>query len=47
MSDNRRVYRAIRMAKQQLYPREPKGNKARMLMTLAVLVSGIMQGKCC
>ena len=47
MSDNRRVYRTIRMAMRQLYPREPKGNIARMLTTLAALVSGIVQGKSC
>jgi len=35
------------MAMRQLYPREPKGNQARMLTTLAALVSGIVQGKSC
>ncbi len=47
MSDNRRVYRTIRQAIMQLYPGEPKGNTARMLTTLAALVSGIVQGKSC
>jgi hypothetical protein len=31
----------------QLYPGEPKGNTARMLTTLAALVSGIVLGKSC
>jgi hypothetical protein len=31
----------------QLYPGEPKGNQARMLTTLAALVSGIVLGKSC
>ncbi len=47
MSDNRRVYRTIRMALKQLYPTEPKGNTRRMLTTLAALVSGIVLGKSC
>ncbi len=47
MSDNRRVYRTIREAILQLYPGEPKGNNARMLTTLAALVSGIVMGKSC
>src|SRR5512146_382496 len=47
MSDNRRVYRTIRDAIMQLYPGEPKGNTARMLTTLAALVSGIVLGKSC
>lgn len=47
MSDNRRVYRTIRMAIQQLYPGELRGNSVRMLTTLAALVSGIVQGKSC
>jgi hypothetical protein len=45
MSDNRRVYRAIRSAMKQLYPTEPQGNRARHLETLAALVSGIVQSK--
>jgi hypothetical protein len=47
MSDNRRVYRTIRQTIMQLYPGEPKGNTARMLTTLAALVSGIVMGKSC
>ena len=47
MSDNRRVYRTIRMAIQQLYPRDLKGNGVRRLTTLAALISGIVQGKSC
>lgn len=47
MSDNRRVYRTIRQAIMQLYPGEPKGNTARMLTTLAAMVSGIVLGKSC
>jgi hypothetical protein len=47
MSDNRRVYRTIRIAMRQLFPTEPQGNRARMLNTLAALVSGIVQGKSC
>lgn len=47
MSDNRRVYRTIKQAIMQLYPGEPKGNTARMLTTLAAMVSGIVLGKSC
>jgi hypothetical protein len=47
MSDNRRVYCAIKEAMKQLYPSEPKGNLARMLNTLAGMVSGIVLGKSC
>jgi hypothetical protein len=47
MSDNRRIYRIIRKAIQQLYPTSPNGNLARHLNTLAALVSGIVQGKSC
>jgi hypothetical protein len=47
MSDNRRVYRTIKMAIQQLFPTEPKGNQVRMLTTLAALISGIVLGKSC
>jgi hypothetical protein len=47
MSDNRRVYRTIRKAIQQLYPKSPKGNLARHLNTMAALVCGIVQGKSC
>lgn len=47
MSDNRRVYRTIKQAIMQLYPGQPKGNTARMLTTLAAMVSGIVLGKSC
>ena len=47
MSDSRRVYRAIRQALKQLYPREPQGNLARHLNTLAGMVTGIVLGKSC
>ena len=47
MSDNRRVYRTIRKAIMQMYPGEPKGHNARMLTTLAAMVSGIVLGKSC
>jgi len=47
MSDNRRVYRTIRTTMRQLFPSEPKGNQARMLTTLAAMVSGIVLGKSC
>ena len=42
MSDNFRRYRAIKQALKQLYPKEPKGNLARHLNTLAGLISGIV-----
>jgi hypothetical protein len=42
MSDNLRRYRAIKQALKQLYPKEPKGNQARHLNTLAGLISGIV-----
>ena len=42
MSDNLRRYRAIKQALKQLYPKEPKGNLARHLNTLAGLISGIV-----
>lgn len=45
MSDNRRVYRTIRVAMKQLFPFEPQGNFARHLNTLAGMVAGIVQGK--
>jgi hypothetical protein len=43
MSDNLRVYRAIRDALHQLYPTEPKGDFARHLTTLAMLICGVIQ----
>lgn len=45
MSDNRRVYRTIRVTLKQLFPAEPKGNFARHLNTLAAMVAGMVQGK--
>jgi hypothetical protein len=42
VSDNLRRYRAIKQALKQLYPKEPKGNLARHLNTLAGLMSGIV-----
>lgn len=45
MSDNLRRYRAIKDALKQLYPREPQGNLARHLQTLAALISGIVGSK--
>jgi hypothetical protein len=47
MRDNRRVFRTIQQAIVQLYPGEPKGITARMLTTLAAMVSGIVLGKSC
>ena len=47
MSDNRRVYRTIRIAMRQLFPTEPQGNQVRMLNTLAAMVSGVVLGKSC
>jgi hypothetical protein len=35
------------MAIRQLFPTEPKGNKARMLTTLAAMIAGIVQAKSC
>lgn len=47
MSDSRRVYRTIRQVIMQLYPGNPTGQTARMLTTLAAMVSGIVLGKSC
>lgn len=47
MSDNRRVYCAIKRAITQLYPREPQGNLARHLNVLAGMVTGIVMSKSC
>jgi len=38
MSDNLRRYRAIKQELKQLYPKEPQGNLARHLDTLAGLI---------
>ena len=45
MSDNLRVYRAVRDALHQLYPTEPKGDFARHLTTLAMLITGLVQSQ--
>ena len=45
MSDNLRRYRAIKQALKQLHPKEPQGNLARQLNTLAGLISGIVASK--
>jgi len=47
MNDSRRVHRAIKTKLKQLYPKEPQGNLARHLETLAFLVSGIILSKSC
>ena len=45
MSDNLRLYRAIHDALHQLSPTEPKGDFARHLTTLAMLICGIVQSQ--
>ena len=45
MSDNRRRFVAIHNAIKKLYPGQPRGNLARHLMTLAMLISGIVASK--
>jgi hypothetical protein len=45
--DNRRVYRTIRMAMKQLIPTETQSNFARMLTSLAAMVSGIVRARSC
>ena len=45
MSDNLRQYRAIRDALLQGYPGQPQGQRARHLVTLAALISGIVASK--
>jgi len=47
MSDSRRTHRAIKTKLKQLYPKEPQGNLARHLETLACLISGIIMSKSC
>ena len=42
MSDSLRRYRAIRQALVHAYPKNPQGNLARHLNTLAALISGIV-----
>ena len=43
MSDKRRRFRAILKSLKEMYPQEPQGNLARHLITLAALISGIVQ----
>jgi hypothetical protein len=45
VSDNRRRFIAIYKAIKELYPTEPRGNTARHLTTLAMLISGIVASK--
>jgi len=45
LSDNRRRFVAIYKAIKELYPTQPKGNTARHLTTLAMLISGIVASK--
>jgi len=45
MSDTLRQYRAIRDALLQGYPGQPQGQRARHLVTLAALISGIVASK--
>ena len=45
MSDNRRRLAAIRSALKQLCSTEPKGDRARHLLTLSMLISGIVGSK--
>lgn len=45
MSDNLRVYRAVHHALHQLFPTEPKGDFARHLTTLAMLITGLVQSQ--
>lgn len=45
MSDNAKVFRAIKNKLTKLYPGQPRGNLARRLNTLAGFVSGIVSSK--
>lgn len=47
MSDNLTRYCAIRDALLKHFPREPRGNFARHLLTLAALISGIVGSRKC
>jgi hypothetical protein len=47
MSDNRRIYRTILSSLRQLYPKGAKGNVIRQLVTLAAMITGIVQSKSC
>ncbi len=42
MNDNSKRYRAIRKALDRPYPTQPQGNQARLLNSLAALISGIV-----
>ena len=42
MGDNRTRFRQIRNSLNKLYPTQPKGNLARYLNTLAIMISGIV-----
>ena len=42
MNDNLKRYRAIRKALEKPYPAQAQGNQARLLNTLAALISGIV-----
>jgi len=45
MSDNRRRFVTVHRALKALYPTEPRGNQARHLTTLAMIISGIVGSK--
>jgi hypothetical protein len=47
MSDNRTRYRGIRDSLEKLYPKQPQGNLARHLNTLAAMINGIVGSKSC
>ncbi|QTA84175.1 transposase [Desulfonema magnum] len=47
MSDNVNRYREIRKALDNMYPKQPKGNEARRLNTLAAIISGITGSGSC
>ena len=42
MSDNVRRFRSILKSLKKLYPKEPKGNLIRNLVTMAFMISGII-----
>ena len=45
MSDSRQVHRAVQTALKRLHPKEPRGNLARHLNTLASMITGIVLSK--
>jgi len=47
MSDSCRTHRAIKTKLKQLYPKNPQGNLARHLETLACMITGIILSKSC